>query len=736
MEELLARMTLEEKLGQLQMLDGDADGTYRSEHPGLIRQGRLGSLLNVRGARRVNELQRIAVEQSRLGIPVLFAFDVIHGYRTIFPIPLGEAASFDPEAAELAAQIAAREAAACGLKWTFAPMVDIARDARWGRVAEGAGEDVFLGRVMARARVRGFQGSDPAAPDRLAACAKHWVAYGAAEAGRDYNTADVSERTLREVYFPPFRAAVEAGALTLMSAFNDLNGVPASGNPFTLTQVLREEWGFQGVVVSDYESVRELLHHRLAADEAEAARIGLLAGVDIEMVSRLYATHLPRLLARGQVTTKDVDRAVRRVLRLKQRLGLFDRPYADPAREARVILAPEHRAAARRLAARSLVLLRNEGGVLPFGPQVKKVALLGPLADDPRAILGSWSGDGRPQDSVTLKEALEARGLEVLYARGVAIEGPGVTGNYDDRPVDSNAGGTNVAGSQGIDPRRLATAPEPPDGIARAVALARQAQAVILVVGETAEMSGEAASRTTLDLPGRQLELVQAMHATGKPYVVVLMNGRPLSLGWLAEHAPALLEAWFPGTEGGHALADVLFGQTSPGGKLPVSFPRTVGQVPLYYAHKSTGRPPSAGKYTSKYLDVPVTPLFPFGYGLSYTTFELRDLEVVPARIPPEGRVTVGVTVANTGPREGDEVVQLYLQDVASSVTRPVKELRGFRRVTLRPGEERRLKFELGSDELGFYDRSMRWVVEPGTFKVWAATSSEGGLEGSFEVLP
>jgi beta-glucosidase len=736
---LLARMTLEEKLGQLQQLDGDWTGTYRPEHVGMIRGGALGSTLNVRGAARTNELQRVAVNESRLKIPHLFAFDVIHGYRTIFPIPLGEAASWDPAAAERAAHVAARESRAAGVHWTFAPMVDIARDARWGRVAEGAGEDPYLGSAMARARVRGFQGADYSAPDRVVACAKHWVAYGAAEAGRDYNTADMSERTLREVYFPPFKAAVEAGVGTFMSAFNDLNGVPTSANPFTLTDVLRGEWEFDGVVVSDYESVRELINHRFAADGKEAARLALDAGVDMEMVSRLYNQHGGQLLREGRLTQAKIDEAVRRVLRIKFRLGLFERPFTDESLEAATLLSPAHLAAAREVAARSLVLLKNERGLLPLDKNVHTLAVVGPLSDDNKAVLGSWTGDGRAEDAVSLLAGIRAKvspRTRVLHAKGVAIEGRGVAGNYDaPPPAATNAGGTNVAPpAPGSDAARLATAPVAADGIQEAVRVARQADAVLVAVGETAEMSGEAASRTSLDLPGRQLELIQAIHATGKPYAVVLMNGRPLTLGWIAENSPAILETWFAGTQAGHAVADVLFGDVNPGGKLPVTFPRAVGQVPIYYNQKSTGRPPTDQKYTSKYLDVPVTPLYPFGHGLSYTEFRLSNLRVNAARVRPDGRVVVSVDVENAGRRAGDEVVQLYVQDVAASVARPVRELKGFERVTLAPGARRTVSFTLGPEHLGFYDRAMRFRVEPGAFKVFVGQSSAGGLEAGFEV--
>ncbi len=700
-EALLRQMTLEEKVGQLQQLDGEVDGKYRPEHLELARKGLLGSTLNVRGARNVNELQKAVIEGSRLKIPLLFGYDTIHGYRTIFPIPLGESASFDPALAEATARVAAAESAAVGLKWTFAPMVDIARDPRWGRVAEGAGEDPYLGSVLAAARVRGFQGDDYAQPDRVVATAKHWVAYGAAEGGRDYNTTDVSERALREIYFPPFKAAVEAGVGTFMSAFNDIDGTPASANSFTLSTVLREEWKFDGIMVSDYTSVLELLKHGVAADEAEAARKAVAAGVDMEMVSRLYARHLPALVKQGALPVSVVDEAVRRILRIKVRAGLIENPYVNPARETTSLLTADSRALARRAAARSMVLLRNEGGVLPLRKDLKAIAVVGPLADDRAAMLGSWTGDGRKEDVVTVLAGIQAAvgtDTRVVHVRGCDIEGGGA------------------------------------EGIAAAVDAARGSDAVVLVVGEAAEMSGEAASRSVLDLPGRQMDLVRAVHGAGRPTVVVLVNGRPLTIGWIADNVPAILEAWQAGTEAGHATADVLFGDVNPGGKLPMTFPRTVGQVPIYYAHKSTGRPPGAEKYTSKYLDVPVTPQFPFGHGLSYTTFELSGLTLAPARIAVDGRVDVQVTVKNTGTRAGDEVVQIYLTDVAASVTRPVKQLRAFERVSLRPGEARTLSFRLRPEDLALLDGRLKRVVEPGEFRITAGTSSDGGLTARLEV--
>jgi beta-glucosidase len=699
---LLARMTLEEKLGQLQQLDGEANGNYRPEHLQLVRKGLLGSTLNVRGAQRTNELQRVAVTESRLKIPLIFGFDVIHGYRTIFPVPLGEASSWDPGAAERAASIAAAEARATGVHWTFAPMVDIARDARWGRIVEGAGEDTYLGAAMARARVQGFQGRDYSAPDRVVACAKHWVGYGAAEAGRDYNTTDISEGRLREVYFPPFKAAVDAGVATFMSAFNDLNGVPSSANPFTLTKVLRGEWKFDGFVVSDYTSVEELIKHGLAADGKDAAREALNAGVDMEMVSRLYNQHGAQLLKEGALTQATLDEAVRRILRIKFRLGLFDKPYTDELRERAVLLSPEHVAAAREIAARSMVLLKNEKETLPLNKNIRSIALIGPLADSQQDMLGSWNGDGRKEDAVTVLAGLKAKaaqGTKITYAKGCEI----------------NSDST--------------------EGFAEAVQLARDADVAILAVGESAEMSGEASSRTSLDLPGRQLDLVRAVQATGKPLVIVLMNGRPLTINWLAENTSAILETWFAGTQAGNAIADVLFGDVNPGGKLPVTFPRAVGQEPLYYNQKNTGRPPDQNnKYSSKYLDVPWTPLYPFGYGLSYTQFKLSNLQLSARQIGTDGSVTVRVELENTGGRAGDEVVQLYIRDVASSVTRPIKELKGFERVTLRAGEQRQVSFILTREQLGFYNREMKFVVEPGTFNVMVGTSSADGLQASFEV--
>lgn len=702
-EALLAQMTLEEKLGQLQLLDNPAAAADRAAALDLVRRGLVGGILNAHGARQVNELQRLAMQESRLKIPLLFGYDVVHGYRTIFPVPLGEASSWDPSLAEETARIAATEARAAGVNWTFAPMVDIARDARWGRIVEGAGEDPFLGAEMARARVRGFQGRALAAPDAVAACVKHFAAYGAAEAGRDYNTTDLSEWTLREVYLPPFKAAIDAGVETVMSAFNDLNGVPASANPFLLTDILRGEWKFAGFVVSDYTAVPELIAHGLAADEADAAAQALNAGLDMEMVSRLFNLHGARLVRQGKVPLARIDEAVRRILRLKFRLGLFDRPYVDETREARLMLAPAHLDAARRAAARSLVLLKNQGDLLPLRKDLRAIAVIGPLADSQRDVLGPWHAAGRAEEAVTLLQGIRAKvgaKTELLYAKGCEIEG-----------------GTT-------------------DGIAEAVRIAKAADVAIVAVGESAEMSGEAASRTSLALPGHQLALVKAIQATGKPTVVVLMNGRPLAIEWVAENVPAILETWFAGIQAGYAIADVLFGDVNPGGKLPVTFPRTVGQAPLYYNHKNTGRPPQPNnKYTSKYIDAPWTPLFPFGHGLSYTQFRFSNLHLSRTRLSVNERLVVTVDVENTGQRAGDEVVQLYIRDVAASATRPVRELKGFARITLAAGERRTVRFELGPEHLGAHDRHMRFVVEPGEFRLYVGNSSAGGLEARFDVF-
>ena len=701
-DSLLARMTLKEKVGQLNQLSVDSVPT--PEELDLVRKGLVGSFLNLTGAAATHDAQHIAVTESRLKIPLIFGYDVMHGYRTIFPIPLGETASWDPEAAEAAARVAAREAAAAGVHWTFAPMVDIARDPRWGRIAEVSGEDAYLGSAMAAARVRGFQGKDVRAPDAVLATVKVFAAYGGAEGGRDYNTVDLSDRTLREVYLPPYRAGIDAGAGTVMASFNEIGGIPSTASPWLMTTVLRREWGFKGFVVSDWTAVAELLNHGVAGTRADAGKLALEAGVDMDMVSRIYVDDLPALVRAGRIPIAVVNETVRRVLSAKAALGLFDDPYhgATVEREQAALLAPAHRQLARRVAEESIVLLKNDGQRLPLGASVKTIAVIGPLADDQVSALGSWAGRGDPRDAVTPLEGIKARAgsVSVLYAKGCDI--------------------TDTATA----------------GFADAIAAAKQADVALLVLGEAGDMSGEAASRANIDLPGVQQQLLEAVHATGTPVVLVLMNGRPLTIPWAAEHVPAIVESWFLGVEAGPALAAVLFGDVSPSGKLPVTFPRSVGQIPLYYNHKNTGRPTGPDKYTSKYTDLPVTPLFPFGHGLSYTTFNYSDLRLSALRITPTGTLRASVTVTNSGSREGAEVVQLYVHDEVASVTRPVRALAGFRRVALKPGEARTVDFPLTAKELGLYNQSMKFVVEPGKFRVFVGGSSVGGLEAEFEVTP
>ena len=690
LDSLLARMTLEEKLGQLNLLS--ANGRASPEQMQLVRAGKLGGLFNVIGAENTTPVQRIVVTESRLKIPLLFGLDVIHGYRTIFPIPLGEASSFDPDAAEATARAAGQEAAAFGINWTYAPMVDIARDPRWGRIAEGSGEDPFLGSMMAAARVRGFQ-------QTIFATAKHFAGYGGAEAGRDYNETEISERTMREIYLPPFKAAVDAGVASLMSAFNDIAGVPASGNAWLTGTVLRHEWGFKGFVVSDWTSIAELIQHGVAGSQAEAGRRALMAGVDMDMQSSIYADSIAALLRANRIPMAFVDSAVMHILRAKQRLGLFRDPY-------RVRTAPpnaELRAIARRVAGESIVLLKNERSLLPLDPRAGTIAVIGPLADNKEEPLGPWHTQGQAADVVTVLQGIRSRasGVQVVYAQGAGVED------------------TSTA------------------GFPAAVAAARQAKVAILVLGERGDMSGEAASRSALDLPGVQEQLLEAVAATGTPVVLVLMNGRPLILPWASDHVPAIVETWFLGVEAGNATADVLFGDVNPSAKLPVTFPRVLGQIPLYYNHRNTGRPPDVNnKYTSKYIDVPVTPRYPFGFGLSYTTFGYSNLGLSRARALVSDTVTATVTVTNTGNREGTEVVQLYVRDEVASVSRPVRELKAFRRVTLKPGESRAVDLRVALRDLWFIGLDMKPVVEPGTFRVYVGPNSAEGLEASFECIP
>ncbi|HEX5787565.1 MAG TPA: beta-glucosidase BglX [Woeseiaceae bacterium] len=710
---LLGRMTLEEKIGQLGLFTSDwsdvTGPTVREGYKEDIRAGRVGAIFNAYTADFTRELQRMAVEETRLGIPLLFGYDVIHGHRTIFPISLGEAASWDLDAIEYSARVAATEASAEGLHWTFAPMVDVTRDPRWGRVSEGAGEDVYLNSVIAAARVRGFQGDDLAAVDTILATAKHFAAYGAAQAGRDYHTTNMSDRELRTTFLPPFKAAVDAGVATVMTSFNELNGVPATGNHYLITEILRDEWGFDGFVVSDYTSINEMVPHGYARDLAHAGELAMAAGVDMDLQGAVFTEHLAGLVEEGRVSEAQVTDAARRILEMKYRLGLFEDPYrySDAERQAREIYRPEHLEAARDMARRSMVLLRNRDATLPLEREPGTIALIGPLADSKADMIGSWSAAGdRREKPVTVREALAARfddRVEVLYARGAGY-------GFEDE--------------------------EDRSGFDEALEAARAADVVVAVMGERWDMSGEAASRTSLDLPGAQQALLEELVATGKPVVLVLMNGRPLALEWADEHVDAILEAWYPGTMGGHAVVDVLFGDYNPSGKLPVTFPRNVGQVPIHYDMKNTGRPYSPDnpeqKYLSRYLDTPNTPLYAFGYGLSYTDFEYADVALDTEELAPGGSLTVTVNVANTGDAAGEEVVQLYIRDLVGSVTRPVMQLKDFRKIRLAPGESRPVRFTLDAEDLAFYRADMSFGAEPGEFVVFVGGSSDDVLEARF----
>lgn len=705
-DELLKKMTLQEKIGQMTLFTSDYDvtgPTMRENYKQDIKTGRVGAIFNAFGADYTRKLQEIAVNETRLGIPLLFGYDVIHGFRTIFPISLGEAASWDLKAIGQSARIAATEAAAEGLHWTFAPMVDIARDPRWGRISEGAGEDTWLGSRIAEARVRGFQGDDLSATNTLLACAKHYAAYGAAQAGRDYHTVDMSERMLREFYLPPYKAAADAGAATFMTSFNDVDGIPASGNKHLLTEILRNEWGFKGFVVTDYTSINEMVLHGVVANEKEAGELALNAGVDMDMQGVVYYNYLEKSLAENKVTLAQIDEATRRILKMKFKLGLFDDPYrySDMNRQQAEIMTPHNLSAARDMVRRSLVLLKNNNQVLPLRKENINIAVVGPLADDQRELIGSWSAAGDWKKAVSVLSGMKvvAPGANLIYSKGCNI---------------SDDSASRISG---------------------AVAAAAKADVVVAVMGEAAWMSGEAACRTELDLPGVQDELLQALKKTGKPLVVVLMNGRPLTVSWLADNADAIVEAWFPGTQGGLGIADVLFGDYNPSGKLPVTFPRNVGQIPIHYNMKNTGRPMDPNiKYTSKYLDVANTPLFPFGFGLSYTTFDISKPVVSDTILKPGNEINVTVTVKNTGLFDGEETVQLYIRDLVGSVTRPVLELRGFRKVFLKKGESTKVVFSLTEADLAFYRADMSFGTEPGDFKVFVGNSSDKLQEALFSL--
>lgn len=731
--ELVQKMTLEEKVGQLVQYSGGqptGPGTGLAGYEDMIRKGEIGALFNITTAHQVNAYQRIAVEESRLHIPLLFGLDVIHGFRTEFPVPLGLASSWDPALIEQTARVAAREASASGIRWTFSPMVDIARDARWGRMTEGSGEDPFLGAAIARAYVRGYQGARLDAPDSIVACPKHFVGYGAAEGGRDYNTTEISEHTLRQYYLPPFRAAIDEGALTLMSGFNSLDAVPASANPFTLERILKGEWGFQGVVDSDWTSIGELIAHGIANDGATAARRAFLAGVDMDMVSSLYHDHLAELVRSGEVPEAAVDDSVRRVLRVKFALGLFEHPYTDETKETGAMLRPESLAIERTAAEESFVLLKNANvagsPLLPLSNATKTIALIGPLADDPKDMLGSWTAQGRPEDAISLRTALIQRIGEqnVHYAKGAEI----------------------VSGSD--------------EQMTEAVKAAEESDTVILALGEgAADMTGEAASRAFLGLPGRQEELLEKVVATGKPVVLLIFSGRPLTLPWAFEHVPAVMAAWFPGVQAGPALVRTLFGDATPSGRLVVSWPRSVGQEPLYYDALNTGRPAgdtdlthpprdSIEKYVSRYIDEQNSPQFPFGFGLSYTTFSYANLRVDKTQLSAKSLnnalqahghtqhvvLSASADVTNSGPRPGTETVQLYLRFQGTSTAQPVRALSGFQRVTLAPGETKKVAFTLGSEVFGIWNDQQKFAAEPAKVTLWIAPDSSRGLSTALEI--
>jgi len=748
-ESLLRQMTLDEKLGQLsQYSAGYAAGPGISDlsWDELVAKGRVGAMCNVVGADATNHYQHIAVEKSRLHIPLLFGLDVIHGHRTIFPVPLALAASWDPKAIELVARTGAVEARADGLSWVFSPLVDIARDPRWGRIVETEGEDPYLSSVLARSWIKGYQQDDLSKPDSVAANVKTYAAYGAPIAGRDYNAADMSEITLRQVYLEPYRAAVEAGAVSLMSSFNSINGIPATANPFTLTQVLRNEWGFDGFVEADWGAISELVNHSIG-DSSTVARKALEAGLDADMEDNIYATVIAPQVRSGKIPESVVDEAVRRVLRVKFALGLFDHPYtlAGPAYDA----TPERRALARKVAEETIVLLKNEpvegeDKLLPLAVKKNKVALIGPLADNQLEMLGAWSVTGDPKYVVTLRTALQERlGDRLLYA-----EGCGLLSGQDENVLKR----VKFLGPDLPDDH--APVPDDDKAIAEAVETAKRADVAILALGEpTNWMEGEAASRVHLGFTGAQERLLEAVVATGKPVILVILAGRPLELKWAAEHVPAIVEAWSPGMEAGHAVADVLFGDAIPSGKLPASFPRDVGQEPLYYAQLPTGRPEhgdlswipknAAEKFVSRYMDEANSALFPFGWGLSYTQFSYSLPAIsraeVPAREIRTSRkrhiATVGVDVTNTGNIAGTEVVQLYIRNTAASVEQPVRELKGFARVTLAAGETKHVEFPLGFDELNFYNAKIQRTVEPTTYKIWVGGNSLATAETSLKVV-
>ena len=723
---LISKMTVAEKFGQLEMAGPDGPNGTPGDLVSEAQSGQIGSVLDLVGVANINQVQQAALN-SRLHIPLIFGLDVIHGYKTIFPVPLAEASSWDPALVQNDEAVSADEATADGIKWTFNPMVDIARDPRWGRVVEGAGEDPFLGSAIAAAKVRGYQGSDFSAPDKMAATVKHFAAYGAPVAGREYSTVDMSTQQLFNDYLPPYKAAIDAGAATVMASFNSLDGVPNTANPYTLTTILRDEWGFGGTVLSDYQAVQELEAFGYASDGADAARLALTAGIDIEMAVQVgsssqystYANNGPALLASHQITMTQLDNSVRHVLTLKYLAGMFANPITDPTRVQTAELTPGNLAAAKQSADESQVLLENHNNALPLSASTSSIAVVGPLADDALDQLGP----DVPIGYDTTASDLTTTDKIVTVLQGIKNDDPGATVNY--------AQGCDITTTtNGVPTPCTSTA-----GFPAAVAAANESNVTVVVVGEPSSDSGEASSRTQLGLPGDQLQLIQAIAATGKPYVVDLMNGRPLTIDWLQANAPALLESWYPGTEGGQSVADILFGKVNPSGKLPMSFPVNVGQIPISYNELPTGRPYDPNnKYTSRYLDAPNAPLYPFGYGLSYTTFSLSPPHLSSTSVGANGPLTVTTNITNTGSVAGADVVQLYLHENYTSILQPVEKLEGFQRVMLAPGQTKTVTFTLGRQNLGFYNEQGQFVVEPGPFNLWVSDSSVVGTPSTFTV--
>ncbi len=719
---LLAKMSLDEKIAQLNQIGG-ADWNEGPKPEEVIRKTGAGSVLWLNDSKCFNELQKIAIEESPSGIPILFALDVIHGYETVFPVPLGMAASWDTAVAEKSQAVAAKEARAAGIHWTFGPMIDIARDARWGRIVEGAGEDPYLGSAMAAAQVRGFQGGDEIDREHVLACAKHFAGYGASDGGRDYDPVYLPETELRNVYFPPFKAAVDAGVGTFMSAYMDLNNVPVSGNRWLLRDVLQDDWGFEGFVISDAFGVSNLAIQGFAKDRRDAALRSLKAGQHMDMASSAYLENLAGLVNDGALSMEEIDEMVRPILETKFCMGLFENPYVDEGLLEKVISLPEHRQATRTAAQRSMVLLRNEGGLLPLSKETKKIAVIGALSDSMTATEGSWMVFGHEPAAVTVLQGIRNKlpDADIAYAPGPEVR----------RDIPHPFGEFDTIAKKSIQSDEDADA-----ACEEAVKAAQDADVVIAVMGETQDMAGEFASRGSLDLPGRQTELLQAVHALGKKIVLVLLNGRPLSINWAAENIPAVLEAWEPGSEGGNAVADILFGDVNPGGKLPVSFPRSGNHAPLYYARTLTHLPESSERYLSRYWDGPTTPLYPFGYGLSYTSFEIKNLKLSASEIKVGETLTVTAEVSNTGNEAGDEVVQLYIHQKWGTDSRPLRELKGFERISIPVGETKQVSFELGPDELRYWSSIAKdWIQDAAGFDVWVGSDSQATLHAEFEVI-